>query len=572
MNNNKKNNDEQAACFAWHCLELGDTYLLKMDKRSKGAQSNFDHFISILNKKEGAKRSPIEYYLYKLAGMCNQYGIEEERTYQLIRQKFKDSIAVRAEYLQPSEFDSRAKFLINDAYARFASNLNSYHIEQGYDPETPTLPEEVYEALPPMLKTLARYFERGRERDVFLLSALGVLSSCFPDVQGIYNNNMVGMNLFLFISAPASAGKGVMGWARRLGVEMHKDCESRYRQALTEYEADSDVYKDAIKEGKETNVPVKPERQLFFIPANTSASKIVQTLKANGNFGVMLDTEADTLSQAIGKEWGGFSDTLRKAFHHEPIELQRKINDEYVSIERSFLSVVLSGTPDQIRNLLSSVENGFFSRFIFYDFPLSLVWKNVFDRTKEYPDGDFISWSIKLQQYAVRISQKAREIGDVISFELTPDQEERFIVWFSLKQEELHDLYGDQIIASVRRLGLITFRLAMILTVVRSMNLAIPSRFTCTESDFKTALKLTDVLLVHTTKIYSQLHRQLQAKSATGRKAMFLEKLPDAFNRATAMETAERLSVKEKTAENYLSGYIQEGLLIRVAHNNYQKL
>jgi len=572
MYKEEKITGEQASCFGWHSLQPGDTYLFKMDKRNKGAQSNFNNFISILNKKEGTKRSPIEYYLFKLAGMCNQYGIEEERTYQLIIQNFRDSAAVRDEYQQSSDFEARVRLLTKDAYARFASDFNSWHIEEGYDFETPILPEEVYHALPPMLKGLAHHFDRGRERDVFLLSALGVLSSCFPDVQGNYNNNMVGMNLFLFISAPASAGKGVMSWARRLGEEIHKDCESRYRKALTEYETALEAYKEALKEDQQMEAPIKPERQLFFIPANTSASKVIQTLKANGNFGVMLDTEADTLSQAIGKEWGGFSDTLRKAFHHEPIELQRKMNDEYVSIERSFLSVVLSGTPDQIRNLLSSVENGFFSRFIFYDFPLSIVWKNVFDRTKESPDGDFASRAVQLRQHSVAVSQKAAENDGIIPFELKPEQEKRFMEWFTVRQEELHDLYGDQIIASVRRLGLITFRIAMILTVTRCMKLEIPSRFTCDDTDFKTALKLTEVLLSHTTKIYNQLRRQRSMKSVEGRKAMFLEKLPSTFQRATAMEIASLLSIKEKTAENYLSALIQSGLLERIEHNQYQKV
>lgn len=556
-------------------LVLGDTHPYKMDKRNKGSQRNFDNLLDILNKKEAGSNTQFKFYIYKLAAICNQYGIEQQRTFELIFEKFKDHRLVYEEYFNRAEFKPHLIHVLKDVYNSFASAHDSYHkeiVDEDENELTPTITPDVYQNLPPFLNNLTKYFATDREKDVFLLSTLGVLSSCFPDVRGNYDNNLVAANLFLFISAPASAGKGVMNWARRLGEEMHKDCQSKYRQAMAEYEAAMKVFKEGSQDGQQLPLPVKPERQLFFIPANTSASKIIQTLKANGNFGVMLDTEADTLSQAIGKEWGGFSDTLRKAFHHEAIELQRKMNDEYVSIEKSFLSVVLSGTPDQIRNLLSSVENGFFSRFLFYDFPLSLNWKNVFDRTVETPDGSFLSAATELLLHASKVSNAAKDNDGLIKFQLSPEQECRFTEWFSAKQVLLHQVFGDQIIASLRRLGLITFRIAMILSVIRHMRADIPKELQCADLDFDTALAISGTLLPHTIKVYNQLKRYNSTKSASGRKSLYLEKLPDTFNRATAMEIASLLGIKEKTAENYITGFINVSLLERVEHNHYQKL
>ncbi|WP_242674887.1 DUF3987 domain-containing protein, partial [Niastella populi] len=310
------------------------------------------------------------------------------------------------------------------------------------------------------------------------------------------------MNLFIFISAPASAGKGVMMWGRRLAEELHKDLESSYKQKLADYEDAMSQYKDAVSNGQEALLPAKPERQLFFIPANSSAIKVIQTLKANGNFGVMFDTEADTLAQTFGNEWGNFSDILRKIFQHEPIELLRKTNDEYVSIEKSFMSLVLSGTPNQINNLLSGVENGFFSRLIFYDFPLSLIWKDVFDTSIQSPDGDFYSMGIRLAQYFKKMSEKEQGKEDyVILFSLSPVQKKQFHEWFSKKQLQLYEIYGDEIIASIRRLGLTTFRLAMILTTMRHLNHTnnydLPKELLCSDIDFNTALSIADTLLCH---------------------------------------------------------------------------
>lgn len=556
-------------------LTIGDTYQFKMEQRNKGAQRNFDNLIEILAKKEIDHNVPFVHYIYKLAAVCNQFGIDQGRSFELIFDKFKNHSAVYEELHGITDFKNGLNAMLKDVFTKYAAAHDSYYKilnEEDNVEMISTLPEKVYENLPPFLRRLTKYFTTEREKDVFLLSSLGVLSSCFPEVHGSYDNNLMAANLFLFISAPASAGKGVMNWARRLGEEMHKDCESKYRIAMAEYEEAMKAFKEGSQDGQQQPMPMKPERQLFFIPANTSASKIIQTLKANGNFGVMFDTEADTLSQAIGKEWGGFSDTLRKAFHHEAIELQRKMNDEYVSIEKSFLSVVLSGTPDQIRNLMSSVENGFFSRFLFYDFPLSLNWKNVFDRSTESPDGTFLSAATELLQFASQVSRVAIDNGGFIKFQLSPEQENRFSEWFSAKQDLLHQVFGDQIIASLRRMGLITFRIAMILSIIRCMKGDIPQELQCSDTDFDTALNISGTLLPHTIKVYNQLKRHNNTKSASGRKSLYLDKLPDTFNRATAMEIASLLGIKEKTAENYITGFINENLLVRVEHNHYQKL
>lgn len=552
----------------------GDTYLYKMDYNEKGSKSNLENLISILeNAEKGYERSPIKFYLHKLIAMCNQYGFEKQQTYKLIIERFSDSERIKKEFCDNQHFRDDMLVQVDKCYTEFQGVFNTYNKKDEEElQETPVLPSIVYNNLPPQLKHLTQFFDEGREKDVFLLSTLGVLSSCFPDIQGVYDNKLVGMNLFLFISAPASAGKGVMTWARRLGDEIHKDLEAKFEIKLDEYTSELKNYQPGIANGQEGKVIIKPERQLFFIPANSSSSKVIQTIKANGNFGVMFETEADTLTQALGNDWGNFSDILRKIFHHEPVELQRKTNDEYISIEKSYLSVVLSGTPNQIKNLLSSVENGFFSRFIFYDFPLKLSWKNVFDRTKESPDGEFQSMATKLLQYSSRINEFTATRAGSITFRLTSSQEDIFNNWFLEKQSQLHKIYGDEIIASLRRLGLITFRIAMILTTLRQIKSELSSCLDCSQEDFETALSITETLLSHTTKVYNQLKNFRGTTTASGRKELFLEKLPVQFSRAGAMETAKFMNIKEKTAENYLTEYIKNGVVTRMEHNHYAKV
>lgn len=51
--------------------------------------------------------------------------------------------------------------------------------------ENNLLPESAYENLPAFLQELTAPFE-GRERDIVLLSSIGVISACLPKVFGVY--------------------------------------------------------------------------------------------------------------------------------------------------------------------------------------------------------------------------------------------------------------------------------------------------------------------------------------------------------------------------------------------------
>src|SRR5690606_37890820 len=65
------------------------------------------------------------------------------------------------------------------------------------------------------------------------------------------------------------------------------------------------------------------------------------------------------------------------AFHHEPIAYTRKTDREFAEILSPQLSVVLSGTPSQVPNLIKSAEDGLFSRFLYYTFVSNQGWRDV---------------------------------------------------------------------------------------------------------------------------------------------------------------------------------------------------
>lgn len=437
--------------------------------------------------------------------------------------------------------------------------------------DCPFLADTVFTQLPDLLKIITELFKNKRDKDLVLLSTLGVLSTCFPNVKGIYDNKEVGCNLFLFVSAPASAGKGVMEWARRLGCKIQKYLDDKYQKELIKYKADFAAYMSEKNDNPDVAEPVKPKQASLFIPANTSAAKMIEFIDANKDFGIIFETEGDTLSNSINTDWGNFSDTLRKAFHHEPISLARRGNNEHLSVESPYLSVVLSGTPNQVNTLIDSVENGFFSRFIFYDFNRDIKWKNNFSKTGvSYSDIFNTAAEILLN-----IWQLVGPEGDITCYvQFSNSQVAKFNEYFDAMQSKLYNEYGDFIIANVRRHALIAYRIAMILTSVRhfEQHTDIPQSLVVTDADFNLSISIIDTLKEHLVNVFMRLSHSNDTSKLNNQQRLFYENIPKEGTRSELEVIGETLGIKTKTVEKYIGDLMKYNLLQRVKQGVYVKL
>ena len=277
----------------------------------------------------------------------------------------------------------------------------------------------------------------------------------------------------------------------------------------------------------------------------------------------MFETEGDTLANTFSSDYGNYSDGFRKAFHHESVSYVRRKDREYVNLKRPRLSTVLTGTPKQVLSLITDAENGLFSRFIFYYMRTKLEWQDVF---QESADGT-------LDEYFQGLGEEFRDFYVVLKtsgemkFRLTPEQGQSFNMWFENVQRDFAAKYGDELIASVRRMGLITFRIAMILTTLRVMEHgAFDAEMWCLDEDFNSAMKIAQVLIEHTAKVFRELPKVATGSGSqkTIRKQVFWEKLPDEFDRKTFVDVSAGLGIPLSTAERSVKKWCEEGLVERV--------
>mgnify|MGYP000254213119 CR=1 FL=1 len=449
--------------------------------------------------------------------------------------------------------------------------------------ELPTFPEEVYVNLPPFLAEVVSHSISIDDRDTILMGALVSLSACFHNVCGVYDGRIVYPNLYLFVIADAGMGKGALTLCRELVVpinyrlhEVSKTLEQEYKVAMAAYLKG--------KKGEETTMPTEPPMRMLIIPANSSASSFLKILGDNDGVGLLFETEGDTLSQTLKSDYGNYSDVLRKAFHHEQISLSRKKDREYSEVNNPRVSVALAGTPEQVRRLIPDAENGLLSRFCFYIIRFKRGIRNVF-ATTDVSQSKNVAFrqlgDLFFHQHEYFVNQGAYR------FSLPEALQQDFLDYLSRVNEECCDEVDNKLQGIVRRMGLIAYRIMMVLTAVRHINdvnnLPNPADgeflLICQESDYHTAMRICDTLLYHAIYIYRKLEGQQERgrhqateTGAAARRNNFYNTLPDTFSKQDYDEQVKAKGENASTASKWIDLYIKDGKLKRTEQGMYSKI
>jgi hypothetical protein len=500
-------------------------------------------------------------FIHLFASNANRYGIHKEDTLDFCITNFdldekEITATINSTYKnQSADFAKFAKFanLQSSSEVKVTTKEKTFEEYEVCLKTTPTIPQSVYDNLPPILFENCQVFKQERERDVFLTGALAILSGCLPNVSGLYSGSVIYPSLFSFILAPAASGKGALKFAKALADGYHDktlavsiEDKKRYEENLAAYKMLK--AKGKLEQGQE--MPLAPKFKVVYIPGNTSNAKIIQHLDCNEGKGIICETEADTLGQTFKNEWGSYSDMLRKSFHHEKISVSRKTDGEFIEVNNPQLSVALSGTPKQVFNIISSAEDGLFSRFIFYVFKTEAVWLDP------SPKGN----PVNLTEYFTTQSKQVLKLveyyeRDEMILNLTDEQWDRFNPTFEGFLHEINTFVSEDALSVVKRLGLILYRFCMIFTAIRKYTTNdYHKEVYCLDIDFETALTLTKTYIQHSIIMFTNLPKQeaLGPFKAGGNKKKFYDELPNDFQRKQAVEIGKRFDIGERSVDNFL--------------------
>ena len=386
-------------------------------------------------------------------------------------------------------------------------------------PDDGKFPQEVFDLAPDVLKPLLETFT-GREKDIVLLSSLTHLSAIFPKVFGYYRDEQFFPNLYLFVIGQAATGKSKLSIGEKI-IQKVKE------EILT----------------KNSN---------FFIPANSSSSKLQEKLSNSFSDGSYIhDNEADTLSFVLKREWGNYSEILRKAFQHERISISRKSYPEIIC-DTPRLTVAISGTGEQLKPLIQSRENGLFSRIMFYTYSERSKWNDgsyVGNRRQEINN---------LNEYIFNVYEAVNSLER--EFYLNEEQLADFNNFFEGYFNAVQDI-DENLVDIVLRQAIMMFRLMMIYTVLEKIEEFSDDmdRFECSDRAIDFIKVILPYLLKNSLDTASLYEKSIDLKAS---ESEILQLLPQNFKRGEAVKiVVEKLSVCAKTVDNTLKKLLVKRLL-----------
>ena len=214
------------------------------------------------------------------------------------------------------------------------------------------------EDLPAFLAPIYEVHDNSVDRDKMLLGALNIISGlmggangtadCHCGIYGLYDARRVYAPLYNIVYGAAGSSKGEIAFCKRIAAPVKQEMRRQYEYEKQQYEQQMAQY-EAQGKGKAKadrgEAPKEPPYRDPFVPGNSSSSAVYRAMDANGGWGMMFETEADTVSAMIASDYGNYSDLMRKAHHHEPISMNRVTDRIHIDIDEPKLSVFLTCTP-----------------------------------------------------------------------------------------------------------------------------------------------------------------------------------------------------------------------------------
>jgi len=399
-------------------------------------------------------------------------------------------------------------------------------------------------ALPEPLQRMLSQAATPAERDILLMATLTAASACLPKLYFRYGltGKRYYANLQCFILAAAASGKGIAGQA----LEMMQPVQAVYPS---------------------------------LIPGDSTFTAFFKRLYENGGHGYVHESEGTVITDIWKSHTATYNSLLRKSAEHEMISHNRCREMQVIPHPR--LSVLLTGTFSQYRELVPSIENGYFSRLL----PLIVRDTQPFDPRFVQADGHAAPVSRQVGRQLAAIcaalcAQPERE------WALTPNQKQRLSSRLSTEYDALIRILGSNFHSAVIRMAVQIERIAMILSALRLSPSVSPASdageaslasrsdssglLVCSDTDYATAELIGSKLILHMAAAYKLIagdRTELVPPVTTScQKQILFERLHAEYQLCELVSEAQAQGVSRRSAIRWNELWQQTGLITKLKH------
>lgn len=216
-----------------------------------------------------------------------------------------------------------------------------------------------------------------------------------------------------------------------------------------------------------------------------------------------------------------------------------------------------------------------FANYIYY-MPRVGEWKDQFGEDELDVEAEFIRMGHEWKASRDELKKKG-----LFTLKFTQQQKDEFNGHFSALFYRSSLVTGEEMSASVMRMGTILCRMMCITALLRSLeipSLAVPDptinpenlkdgiitrhNLSITDEDFRAVLALCEPLYLHATHILSFLDKSTELNSrGIADREMLYAALPQEFTKQMVMEQAEKLNIPVNTARSWIQRLREKGAL-----------
>lgn len=405
--------------------------------------------------------------------------------------------------------------------------------------------------------------------------------------------------------APPAAGKGLVGELFHLLDIEDERRRKIYQDEMKVYKQQMDARANAGKNRAEFDIPEMPKLYAARIAGDNSASGLLENLYDAGGSAALVATEINELAESTQRKGCGDPTThLCKAWNHEDLFMNRRTEHENIFIKEPILTVVLTGTPSQLKALIRNPGNGFFTRALYYHIPIVREWQYVVtDTSKGAKRDDASSQDLKsnkdlvldfAREWEALLHKKFDSVSDVRML-LTDSQLDDF----NMRMEKLNtraNSSSDDMLSFVHRLGCNVLRICLTLALLRALDpeyaefhLLMPRKGTNSDNvkdgitplldlhvldgDFYMMMDMLEPLYLHGMHTLSLLDKDPTVSRHDADREVLLADLPEVFtyNMAYRLGGSYVPVIKERTVRDWVKTLVNEGKVEKTGRSSFAK-
>jgi hypothetical protein len=381
-----------------------------------------------------------------------------------------------------------------------------------------------------------------------------------------YDNKLNYTALYLMVVFPASSGKGSATMSRLLLSKINDSI-------LEAYNNDLNLYKEEIRLYRRNPTGFPPERpklKLVLAPGNTSSAKLIEFLADIDGEEIltMFETEMDAVGISSNGDFGNMNSSIfRQAFHHETVSKAIKKDGEIQIANTPKLSIVITGTLNQVGKILHSNADGLVSRFLFLMGDPEVKWKTTQpcdeclvqdEQFKELSLEYFEMWKwFKNKDIQIKFSQ--------CQWDAIQEFGKQYLMY-------TYHFTSESAVSLPKRHALMICRMAAIFTMFRIYDQKLDQAVVyCNDEDFGNALWLVEYSLHCSVKLFKTLPGEKDEAKVADKKMLFLKTMPMEFTTEETRVLLTKLSISDRTISRWITEFISAGYLDRIKPGLFRK-